>query len=335
MKIEKSLVLIIVGLFALGLSSPFVVGQEGPTSELKNLHLYMISGNSLNPEIPGEGQVVHVQANRDDYGVVLMNRDWTDIGTWTSNPLAYMMDISGNAEFILWCALTDGRSQNDCMFRFTIKQNGQTIGSIEIQDQTVNEEPTMITASSGINATNFESNDQISIYLEYNGWDNMDVYYDNMTHNSGVTLNINPLNIYGTSSSTTEISLEFTDSFDIDWISNAMTGVLVGGQPLEVDPELREGQERQSDNGTVTTKLLVWTSDVKLEKGTSIKVGLSYDGSNVTWETSGTVGQSTIDGGGSVGGDDDDNNNIIFIGAGIGAVVVVIVAVIFIKKRRD
>lgn len=336
MKIKKSLAILIVGILAIGFFSQIVFGKEVKgTSENKSVHLNMKAGSKLSPMMPGDGEKKRVKAKYDDYGLIRVNRKKVDIGTWTSKSLVFKMDTSGEANFNLWVANAEGNERSDNEFWFTLKKNEEEIGKVHIDNQRVSDKPTLITASTAINATNFQANDKISLYLEYEGWDDIDVYYDNFTYNSGVQITCNPITIYGVSATKKEISLEFIDSFDIDWTeSPELTKVKVGGQVLDVEPEVKDGEERETANGTITTKLLVWIADQNLESGASVKVSISYDGGNVTWETSGEVGKTTIGGWGSIGKENNSNDKYIYACVGV-IVVGAIVGVVIIKKRRE
>ena len=336
MQLKKCLVIVFVSLLAIGILNPIVHAQEVTgKSEAKIVHLNMKSGNKLSPMMPGEGVTQRVQAKYQDYGLVKVNREWVDIGTWSSESLFSEMGMSGEANFNLWVTDAEG-SDNTAEFRFTIKKNEEEIGTVHIDSQSTSQETSEITASASITDSTFNPNDKVSIYLEYSGWNDIDIHFDNFTYDSGVSVSCNPLTIYGVSATKSEINLEFIDAFSIDWTEKSeITALTIGGQPLDVIPEVGQGEERQTNNGTVTTQLLIWKSDISFEKGLGIKISISYDGGNTTWDVSGEVGRTTIGNGGSVEGDDDDDDKQMFIIIGaVGACAAVVGIVVYFKKFR-
>ena len=276
---------LMIGILLLPLFSVFVEGkqEEGQISESKDFHIFMYSDDTLNPMIPmREEEVKRVEAVYDDYEVIRTNRQWTDIGTWTSEPLINQMKVNSETFFILWVSDAEENQRDDCEFRFTVKYNEQVIGQRHIENQTVPETPTKITTAVDVNATTFEIDDKFSIYLEYRGWDDIDVYYDNETYDSGININANPITIYEVYGKLDRIGFRFTDAFDNHRRFNSkIYSIMIDDKKVEIDD--RDVLFREYNHPLKICRLK-WLEDFN-SGNHNVKVILSYGG-DTTWEIS-------------------------------------------------
>ena len=339
----KILVMVVMtSLFLTALAIPSEVSGEDISRELKNTHINLKAEDKVSPEtehkLETEGQSKHIMADYDDYNAVKTSKRWVDVGTWTSDGLSGDMRMQGTAAFNLWVRQTDA-GDNDADFRFELKYNSDRAAYIEITGMSTTEgQAVEITASASI-SENIEavSGETFTIYIQYRGWNDIDVLYDNMTYDSGMKADMDSVFIYEPSKDSTK----FYDAWDTSWQNNGrhFCSITVNGKTYMGDDntEILEGGEVEGGNGTTYEMFQINFNGIKINSGDSVKITITYAPNETAegWQVSLTAGGSGDVGGGS--SDDDDDDDFPIEMAGAGGVVIILLGVggyIYMQKKN-
>ncbi len=123
-----------------------------------------------------------------------------------------------------------------------------------------------------------QDGDVFSVEITYEGTEDVDVYYDNITYDTGYTVKSNPLAFYGGSGAGGSVAIEFTEAWPVDWKDNLKGGyvMLMGMDSYMADnnqASVSEGAEHTMANGTVVTGTVITWQGVT---GEELKVMLHY-----------------------------------------------------------
>jgi hypothetical protein len=239
---------------------------ENPEIDLKfNLKE---ENDALSPQnkLPGEIEATKtVMAQYDDYIGFRTNRQPVNVGTWTSDPAEFGLSVSINS-FDIWWEDTEGQDDT-CEWTITIELNGGDV-SEDISDCQHNGDGVAKATHSLATTVELAAGDTLGINLVYEGWDDIKIYYDNVTYDTGLNINGNHNFFFGGIWKGTEISLEFAEAWPTNWNTN-LDGrfiMLMGEEGYMADnkmAEVTEGEEYSitMSNGTadITSTIITWT----------------------------------------------------------------------------
>ena len=253
---------------------------ESPEIQLKfNLKE---ENDALSPQtkLPGEAEATKpVSADTTDWVVVEHSRSAVNVGTWTSDPVEFDLSISIDSFDIWW---EDTESEDDsCEWTITIEHNGGDVSEDTSDCQHDGGEVAKGTHSLATNI-NLVAGDTIGINLEYTGWDDIRIYYDNVTYDSGLGITGSHLYLFNGIWKGSMVSIEFAEAWPVDWETN-LDGkyvMVMGDDGYMADNDMasvRDGNEYsfQGNNSTtidVTSTVIEWTEIT----GTGIKIMMDY-----------------------------------------------------------
>ena len=237
--------------------------------------------DALSPQnkLPGETEATKtVMAQYDDFFGLRTNREPVNVGTWTSDPVEFGLSVSINS-FDIWWEDTEG-SSDDCEWTITIELNGEDV-SEDISDCQHNGNGVAKATHSLATTVELAAGDTLGINLVYEGWDDIKIYYDNVTYDTGLNINGNHLFLFDGMWKGTEVSLEFAEAWPTNWNTN-LDGrfiMLMGDEGYMADnknAEVIEGSEYSiiMSNGTadVTSLIIKWTEVT----GNDLKIMMDY-----------------------------------------------------------
>ncbi len=348
MKLIKVFAVLIIAAFILS-AIPTPTEGQGGKREFKSTHLNLKADDKLSPETEHandtEAQKKRVKAKYDNYGVAKANRQWVDVGTWTSDGVAGDFTIKGTVVFNIWFEEVDDGTDNSPDWQFDLKQNDQSVAHVE-KDGTDSQPNKVIEVTASVALSDdvqVKAGDKLSVYIQYRGWEDCDVYYDNITYDSGVKADMDSLSILEAGSDK-GVYAKFFDAFGTNWDKNGkfFCSVSFSGSTIygSEQTEVSDGGDVQGDNGTTYKTTMIKFNDAKPSKGTSVTVTISYfpaeNGSAMGWSYTFTAtdsGSSGSSGGiGGLGGSSSSSTSLI-------AVVVVVIALggvgAFLYKKRQ
>ena len=218
-RVSALIAIAIAAIFAVSFSA----SAEEPTFEAPELELKFNlkeENDGLSPQnkLPGEPEATKtVMAQYDDYVGFRTNREPVNVGTWTSEPVEFDLSISINS-FDVWWEDTEG-SDDSC--EWTIK--------ILVNDQEVSEDVSGCTHDGAeiakgthnlATTVDVVSGDTIGVNLVYEGWDDIKIYFDNLTYDTGLNIRGTHVLFFGSSWSGTNVNLEFAEAWETNWDTN-------------------------------------------------------------------------------------------------------------------
>jgi hypothetical protein len=188
-----------------------------------------------------------------------------NVGTWTSDPVEFGLSISIKSFDIWWEDTED--SDDSCEWTITIKVNDQDVSEDTSGCQHNGDGIDKATHSL---ATNIELNtgDTIGINLAYEGWDDIKIYYDNVTYDTGLNIAGGHVLFFGGEWIGSEVNVEFAEAWPVNWDTNLKGGfvMLMGADGYMADNTkagVTEGLEYTITlpNGTadITSTFITWT----------------------------------------------------------------------------
>ena len=276
-------------------------------------------------------------------GAGASGRNPVHVGEWISDGAEYrqvMRIESAN----LWYDESGDYSDNDCIWTFEIKVNGETVETIDrdcqqehdpSEDNYQQEELFSI----GIDIT-LEPGDYFSMDLTVETWDDIDLFYDNATYDTGYYVVTKPLTFMGVTRSGETLSMEFVEAWPVSWKDNLRFDYLiVQDEYMEMidnnAAEVSTGAGVDMGNGTTVQSTIVTWSGVPSEN--NVRIHMDYTvfvigemgGSNATTESMiefSTAAGDIIE---QEGGDEEGG----IPGFGISLVIAVVVVVSILRRR--
>ena len=258
---------------------------ENPELQLKfNLKESQNSQGSddLSPQnkLPSEAEATKtVMAQSDNWIVVESGRETVAVGSWTSEPVEFDISIS-IASFDIWWESMESSSNDDCYWTIEINHNDQSVSEDE-SDCTHGGGDVAKGTHSLSTTIDLMAGDTFGIDLSLTSWEDVKVYYDNVTYDSGLNVKGNHIFFFGAMWKGSEVDVEFAEAWPTNWDTNLDGGyvMLMGDEGYMADnskAEVSEGTEYSiaMTNGTadVTSTIITW-SEVT---GTGISLMMDY-----------------------------------------------------------
>ena len=273
---------------------------ENPDLQLK--FNWKEESDMLSPQtkLPGEAEASKtVMAQYDNFVGFRSNREQVNVGTWTSNPVEFDIAMSINSFDIWWQDQENG--DDSCVWTISIEVNGAQVSE---DDSDCQDDGTELTKRTHNLATSVElvAGDTIGINLQYEGWNDIKIYYDNSTYDTGLNIAGKHNFFFAPSWVGSTITIEFAEAWPVNWDTNLDGGyiMLMGDEMYMADnskASVSEGNEYtiQMSNGSadVTSTIIKWNE----VSGNGIRLLMDYNsfdhsiGGN---NTNGTVGNPPI-----------------------------------------
>ena len=260
---------------ALIIASVSANAEDEPTYENPELQVkfnFKEEGDMLSPQtkLPSEAEATKSVQADVEYDITLVGkvgRNPVNVGTWTSDPVEFDLSISINSFDIWWEDTEDENGDDSCEWTISIEHNGASVsedtsdcqhGGVDVAKGTHNL-ATSIDLLAG---------DTLGINLQFEGWDDIKIYYDNVTYDTGLNVQGSHLFFFGAMWKSSEVSVEFAEAWPVNWDTNLDGGyvMLMGDEGYMADnskAEVTEGNEYSitMSNGTadVTSSIITWT----------------------------------------------------------------------------
>ena len=264
----------------------------------------MLSPQTKLPSDPEAQKTVQAQYT-NNFGLARTNREPVNVGTWTSDAVKFDLSLSINSFDIWWSDSEGGGS--DCEWTIKILVNDQQISEdvSDCQHDGVDDDgnPLPQKGSHSLSTTaDLVSGDTLGINLVYEGWNDIKIYYDNSTYDTGLNI-VGKHNIFFAPSwSGTTVTVEFAEAWPVNWDTNLDAGyvMLMGDEMYMADnskASVRDGNEYtiSMSNGSaeVTSVIITWTE----VSGNGIRLMMDYNTFDHTMggnNTNGTVGKPAL-----------------------------------------
>ena len=254
---------------------------ESPEIDLKfNLKE---ENDALSPQnkLPGEPEATKtIMGQSDDWIFFESGRETVAAGTWTSEPVEFDISISITS-FDIWWESMESDNNDDCYWTIAIQHNEQEVSNDE-SDCTHGGGEVAKGTHSLSTSIDLVAGDTIGIDLSLTSWEDVKIYFDNVTYDTGLGITGSHLYLFGGIWKGSMVSIEFAEAWPTDWEMN-LDGryvMVMGDNGYMVDNDMasvRDGNEYsfQGNNSTtidVTSTVIEWTEIT----GTGIKILMDY-----------------------------------------------------------
>ena len=239
--------------------------------------------DALSPQnkLPGEPEATKtIIAQSDDWIVIESGRETVAVGTWTSEPVEFDISISITS-FDIWWESMESDSNDDCYWTIAIQHNEQEVSNDE-SDCTHGGGEVAKGTHSLSTSIDLVAGDTIGIDLSLTSWEDVKIYFDNVTYDSGLGITGSHLYLFNGIWKGSMVSIEFAEAWPVDWETN-LDGkyvMVMGDDGYMANNDMasvRDGNEYsfQGNNSTtidVTSTVIEWTEIT----GTGIKIMMDY-----------------------------------------------------------
>ena len=254
---------------------------ENPEIDLKfNLKE---ENDALSPQnkLPGEPEATKtIMGQSDDWIFFESGRETVAVGTWTSEPVEFDISISITS-FDIWWESMESDNNDDCYWTIAIQHNEQEVSNDE-SDCTHGGGEVAKGTHSLSTSIDLVAGDTIGIDLSLTSWEDVKIYFDNVTYDTGLGITGSHLYLFNGIWNGNIVSIEFAEAWPVDWETN-LDGryvMVMGDNGYMVDNDMasvRDGNEYsfQGNNSTtidVTSTVIEWTEIT----GTGIKIMMDY-----------------------------------------------------------
>ena len=236
---------------------------EAPELELKFNLKEENEGLSPQNKLPGEAEATKtVIAQSDNWIVLESGRETVAVGTWTSEPVEFDISISINS-FDIWWESMESDSNDDCYWTIAIQHNEQEVSNDESDCTHGGGDVAKGTHSLSVNI-DLVAGDTFGIDLSLTSWEDVKIYFDNITYDSGLNARGTHVLFFGGIWSGTTVSLEFAEAWETNWNTNLDGGfiMLMGDEGYMADNSLaviNTGNEYELQGNNSTTINVVST----------------------------------------------------------------------------
>ena len=293
--------LAIAAVFLLSFNASAEPEYENPDLQLK--FNWKEEGDMLSPQtkLPSDPEAQKtVQAQyTNNFGVAKTNRQPVNVGTWTSEAVEFDVSLSVNSFDIWW--QTQETGDDSCIWTISIEVNGAEVSN---DDRECQDDGTELTKRTHNLATSVDliAGDTLGINLVYEGWEDIKIYYDNSTYDTGLNIVGKHNFFFAPTWSGTKVTVEFAEAWPVNWDTNLDGGyiMLMGDEMYMADnskASVSEGNEytisMANGSAEVTSVIIQWTEVT----GNGIRLMMDYNsfdhamGGN---NTNGTAGNPPI-----------------------------------------
>ena len=260
------------------------------TGGREHIHLNMKEASDLSPETWGDNTREAIKENPPrSYSSGILDttrtREWKDVGTWTTtNSNVFDLGLGGPVKFNLWWRETD-QGQDDSydaqvQYRFRLNIDGQEAAYYTDEGDGSHEcaqsEPCEWNGDVGkINISSAPKGAVFDIEIEYWAFSDIEIYYDNVSFNSGVAFGADAIKFGQSGINGRAVSFDFVQAWDTD-AKEAVDGdyirLIIGGVGLNSSlqksgyPIIEDGLDYDLNGTTITSTKVTWYVDDEYAK---------------------------------------------------------------------
>ena len=261
------------------------------TGGTEHIHLNMKEMNDLSPETWGDNTREAIKENPprswENFisGDVGRTREWKDVGTWTTaNGNVFDLVLGGPVKFNIWWRETD-EGQDDgydaqVQYRFRLNIDGQDAAYYTDEGggdhECAQSKPCEWNGQVGnINISSAPTGAILDIEIEYWAFSDIEIYYDNVSFNSGVAFGADAIKFGKSGINGQAVSFDFVQAWDTD-AEEAVDGntirLIVDGVGLNSSlqksgyPIVEDGLDYDLNGTTITSTKITWYVDDEYAK---------------------------------------------------------------------
>ena len=263
----------------------FSAAAEEPEYENPDLQLkfnFKGEGDMISPQtkLPGEVETTKtVTAQSENWVVIESGRETVVVGTWTSEAVGFDLSVAINS-FDIWWESMESDSNDDCIRTIEIQQNDQQLTEVESDCTHGGGE---VAKGEHSLSTNIDlvAGDTFGIKLSLTSWEDVKIYYDNVTYDTGLNVVGGHVLFFGGAWVGSEVNVEFAEAWPVNWDTNLDGGfvMVMGADGYMADnskAEVSEGSEYTitlpNGSADITSTIITWTEVT----GVGIKLMMDY-----------------------------------------------------------
>ena len=263
----------------------FSAAAEEPEYENPDLELkfnFKGEGDIISPQtkLPGEVETTKtVTAQSENWVVIESGRETVVVGTWTSEAVGFDLSVAINS-FDIWWESMESDSNDDCYWTIEIQQNDQQLTEVESDCTHGGGE---VAKGEHSLSTNIDlvTGDTFGIKLSLTSWEDVKIYYDNVTYDTGLNVVGGHVLFFGGAWVGSEVNVEFAEAWPVNWDTNLDGGfvMVMGADGYMADnskAEVSEGSEYTitlpNGSADITSTIITWTEVT----GVGIKLMMDY-----------------------------------------------------------
>jgi len=269
---------------------PSTEAETTLTGGREHIHLNMKEASDLSPETWGDNTREAIKENPPrSYSSGILDttrtREWKDVGTWTTtNSNVFDLGLGGPVKFNLWWRETD-QGQDDSydaqvQYRFRLNIDGQDAAYYSDEGggshECAQSEPCEWNGDVGkINISSAPKGTVFDIEIEYWAFSDIEIYYDNVSFNSGVAFGADAIKFGQSGINGRAVSFDFVQAWDTD-AKEAVDGdyirLIIGGVGLNSSlqksgyPIIEDGLDYDLNGTTITSSKITWYVDDEYAK---------------------------------------------------------------------
>jgi len=269
---------------------PNTEAEVALTGGRQHIHLNMKEASDLSPETWGDNTREAIKENPPrSYSSGILDttrtREWKDVGTWTTtNSNVFDLGLGGPVKFNLWWRETD-QGQDDSydaqvQYRFRLNIDGQDAAYYSDEGggshECAQSEPCEWNGDVGkINISSAPKGTVFDIEIEYWAFSDIEIYYDNVSFNSGVAFGADAIKFGQSGINGRAVSFDFVQAWDTD-AKEAVDGdyirLIIGGVGLNSSlqksgyPIIEDGLDYDLNGTTITSSKITWYVDDEYAK---------------------------------------------------------------------
>ena len=260
---------------------------------------YFTVNQTIEPEVGNDAVYIEVQAEYENHmGLAKTNRQPVLVSNWSAVNTDFEVDLSIYSISLWWETIENG--DDSCVWTFMFYVNNESI-AYEGDCQSDGTELTKETFLIEENVT-LQAGDTFEVEIWYEGWEDIKIYYDNSTYDTGLNIVGKHNFFFAPSWSGSTVTIEFAEAWPVNWDTNLDAGyiMLMGDEMYMADnskASVSEGNEytisMANGSADVTSTIITWNE----VSGNGIRLLMDYNsfdhsiGGN---NTNGTVGNPPI-----------------------------------------
>jgi len=319
------------------------------SAEKPNLHINLKEDFEFYPETKSDPEAqsesIYVEAEYSEDPIFgRSNKQYVNIGTWTANARDFIMNCSlkENSYFNIWYQIHQEGYGAEPRFSYEILYKNETseyrftkgVDGEDPDDDAIIE---VIDFYTWDFANDIAPEDRFEITINYSGYEDCSIYFDNITYDSGLSIESDFLHFIGGQIKDDTVTLEVVDAFHSNW-NEVMNFIMIKANDTFIKPQdvtRREGTITEIYGENVTSTII----ECKIENSQShndVVVWIKYidakENENIGLMQSIEIGNEKDDNGNGVKKDNDEE----FI-SGFEAMIVSIAIIIssqIIRNRK-
>lgn len=261
-----------------------ILGVNTSSGEDTELHMNMKEDMSLLPE-PREdpdaaAATIRVEADyfEDPVFQTRSSKDWVPVGTWRSQERLFNISWTGDLTINLHYSIHQEGYNADPEFDIGFGINGVQGGWVRAAEDNDDENVYVLVIHGGFNSDTINSSDTLELEIQYSGYEDCSVYFDNITYDSGVALDSDFLRPQHIEAKDNMVEVQVCDAFDSHWDRVVdFWQISADGEPINASVvDVRDAGTVIINETEVPVTSVEWVTDELIDGGADVEVWMMY-----------------------------------------------------------